>query len=51
MARETVIAFRLNTQQAQNLRRAARQEGRVLSVYLRALVEKAIAERSAGAAQ
>lgn len=49
-ARET-IAVRLDPQQAKTLRRAARQSGRVVSALLREIIEKALAEQQAGAAQ
>lgn len=53
MVKHTVVAFRLDHRQAQSLRRAAREDGRLVSGYLRALVEKALAEaqQTAGAAQ
>jgi len=50
MARET-IAVRLDPNQAQALRRAARQSGRIVSALLREIIEKALAARNAGAAQ
>jgi hypothetical protein len=47
MARVTV-GFRLDPKEAEDLRRIARREGRIVSALLRDIVRKVIAEQYAG---